>query len=91
MPNSFTDNVDKERFEYRVGDFVAFANYRQQNKTLFIDYVEAPKELRGTGAAGQLMKQVMESAKQQGLKVTPICSYAASWIGLHPEYSDSVL
>ena len=55
-PSAFTENAAKHRFEYRVGDQIAFANYRKNDGTLYIDYVEAPPELRGTGAASQLMQ-----------------------------------
>lgn len=76
----FSDNGARNRFEYKVGNATAFADYRREGDTLFIDYVEAPAELRGTGAAGRLMEKVMETAQQEGLKVVPICGYAASWM-----------
>ena len=44
--------------------------------------------LRGTGAAGRLMRGVMETARAEGLKVVPICSYASAWIRRHREYHD---
>ena len=80
MPASFTDNTRKSRFEYAVNDSIAFANYRREGSTLYIDRVEAPPELRGTGAAGHLMQQIMNFAKSENLKVVPICSYAVAWI-----------
>jgi uncharacterized protein len=90
--DSFSDNTAKSRFEYKVGDATAFADYRREGGTLFIDYVEAPVELRGTGAAGKLMEKIMETARQEELKVVPICGYAASWIrrnGAKPPSPDS--
>jgi len=76
----FTDNTLKSRFEYSVNNAMAFANYRREGATLFIDYVESPPELRGTGAAGKLMEHVMDAAQKENLTVVPICGYAAAWM-----------
>ena len=83
MDNPFTDNSKKNRFEYSMNGSIAFANYRHDGSTLYIDYVETPSELRGTGAAGKLMQYIMEFAQKENLKIIPICSYAASWMAQH--------
>lgn len=80
------DNKRLSRFERHVGDQVVFATYRQEGRTLYIDYVEAPKSLRGTGEAGSLMTDIMTHAQENGLKVFPICSYAVAWMRRHDEY-----
>jgi predicted GNAT family acetyltransferase len=85
---SFQDNADMSRFEYEQDGHTAFANYRKKNGVLHIDYVEAPEALRGTGAAGKLMSDVMDTARREKLKVIPLCGYAASWIKRHEEYAD---
>ena len=82
--SDFSDNKAQRRFEYKVGDLFAFADYRREGKTLFIDYVEAPPELRGTGAAGKLMEQIVVFAKTEQLEIEPICSYAVHWLRRHP-------
>jgi predicted GNAT family acetyltransferase len=83
MTENFTFNTDKSRYEYRIGDDTVIANIRKENNTLFIDYVEAPSALRGTGAAGRMMEQLVKIAKEEGLEITPICGYAASWLKRH--------
>ena len=85
MTDQFTNNTKTNRFEYHTGGATAFASYRKQGQTLFIDYVEAPPELRGTGAAGKLMQYIVDQAKQDKLSITPICSYAASWLKRHQQ------
>lgn len=81
MTGSFSYNSGAGRYEYHVGDAVAFARVRREGATLFIDYVEAPPALRGTGAAGKLMQHVMDMARAESVQeVVPICGYAASWI-----------
>jgi len=80
MSETFSDNAKESRYELNVGGNIAWADYRKQGKTLFIDHVEAPQSLRGTGAAGRLMKNVAETADKEGFSITPICGYAAAWL-----------
>lgn len=85
MDTQFSDNTDSHRFEYHTGGGVAFADYRRQDGTLYIDYVFAPPELRGTGAAGKLMEYIAVKARKEGLTIIPICGYAASWLRRHED------
>jgi len=90
MMEAMRDNPAQNRFELEVDGKVVYANYRRNGSTLYIPYVEAPPSLRGTGAAGRLMQGVMERARAEGLKVVPICSYAALWVRRHKEFHDVV-
>jgi predicted GNAT family acetyltransferase len=80
MTGTFADNAQTHRFEYTVEGAVVFAKYRRDETTLYIDYVEAPHELRGTGASGKLMQNIIDFARKEKLKVIPICGYAAAWM-----------
>jgi len=88
MTDELIDNTKQNRFEYHIENTVVFANYRRQGQKISIDYVEAPLQLRGSGAAGKLMHYIMERARQENLSVTPICGYAVSWLQRHSEYKD---
>jgi predicted GNAT family acetyltransferase len=83
MTGSFRDNVTQSRYEYQVDNHIAVAMYRKENNVLYIDYVEAPEALRGTGAAGRLMEYVVTTAQAENLRIVPICGYAASWLKRH--------
>ena len=85
---SVRDNRELHRFELPVVDRVVFADYRRQPGRLVITHVEAPPELRGTGAAGRLMDGVMRAARAEEAKVLPLCSYARAWMQRHPEHKD---
>ena len=82
------DNRHLQRFELPVDGQVVFADYRRQPGRLVITYVEAPPELRGTGAAGRLMQGVMQEVRLEGIKVLPLCPYAKAWMQRHPEFKD---
>ena len=77
------DNAPASRFELNVEGQIAYADYRIDNETLFIDYVMAPPALRGTGAAGRLMEGVMTAAADRGYAIVPVCGYAAAWMRRH--------
>ena len=85
------DNRAAGRLEMEEAGQVVFADYRRDGRRLFIDHVEAPVALRGTGAAGRLMKGVLERARADQVKVLPLCGYARAWMQRHPEYKDLAL
>jgi predicted GNAT family acetyltransferase len=88
--SAVVDNLEKSRFELEEQGLVAFADYRLDGGRLVIPHVEAPPALRGTGTAGRLMGGVLDEARRRGLKVVPVCPYAAAFIQRHPEYQDLV-
>ncbi len=84
---TITNKPAKSRYELVEDGHTAYADYRINGDIMSINYVFSPPELRGKGTAGRLMKGVMEDIRAQGLKATPVCGYAASWLQRHPEYS----
>lgn len=81
-------NASENRYERDFDGHTAYANIRKIDDVLYIDYVFAPPELRGTGAAGKLMSDLMAVVKDEGWKVKPICGYAASWLRKHEKEYD---
>ncbi len=84
------DNPSAGRFELDEAGLTAFADYRRTAGRLIIDHVEAPSALRGTGAAGRLIGGIAERARAEGMRITPLCGYAAAWLKRHPVYSDMI-
>ncbi len=82
------DNVRLGRFELAEQGEIAFADYRRSEGRLILPHVEAAPALRGTGAAGRLMEGVLTIARAEGLKVIPLCGYAAAYIRRHKEHQD---
>jgi hypothetical protein len=50
--------------------------------------VEAPRPLRGTGAADRLMHGIVAAARAEGRKLAPLCGYASAWLRRKKEYRD---
>lgn len=84
------DNHERRRFELEVDGQKVIADYRRSDNVFAVTHVEAPHALRGQGAAGALMKGMMELIKRDGLKIQPICPYAVRWLQRHPEYQDLI-
>lgn len=80
------DNRELSRYEMDQDGLTAYADYRLEGGRLFVDYVFAPPALRGAGAAGRLMAALAADARDRGLKITPICGYAAAWLRRSPEF-----
>jgi predicted GNAT family acetyltransferase len=77
------NNREQSRYEMDEEGLTSYADYRLQGERLYVDYVFAPPELRGTGAAGRLMAALTADARAHHLKITPICGYAAAWLRRH--------
>jgi predicted GNAT family acetyltransferase len=82
------DNQEQSRFELEENGFLAWANYRIRDGKHVIPHVEADLELRGTGAAGRLMQQIVEHARAAQLVIVPRCSFARIWFQRHPDAAD---
>jgi predicted GNAT family acetyltransferase len=78
------------RYEMDESGHTSYADYRKTGDRLYIDYVFSPVPLRGSGASGRLMAALSAEARDQGLKITPICGYAAAWLRRSAEFRDLV-
>lgn len=82
------DAPTRSRYELEAAGGLAYADYRREGGVLVIPYVYAEPALRGSGASGRLMEGVLARARAQGLKVAPVCGYAAAYIRRHREHHD---
>ncbi len=82
------DNKEESRFEREEKGLIAWAEYRIRDGKYLIPHVEAELPLRGTGAAGRLMADIVAYARKEQLVVVPRCSYARTWFDRHPEAQD---
>lgn len=88
MTDSLQDNTARQRYELDVGGELVFASYRRADGRLIITHVEAPPQLRGTGAADRFMRALVATVRASGEKIVPRCGYAAGWLQRHPENAD---
>jgi predicted GNAT family acetyltransferase len=88
MPDIVRDNKAQHRFEMSIGDDTAVAYYSLTPGVITFTHTEVPTALRGHGIASRLIRGVLETARAQGLKVVPRCSFVAAYMNQHPEFND---
>ena len=82
------DNKEESRFEREENGLRVWATYRVRDSQYQIPHVEADPPLRGTGAAGRLMQEIVEHARARQLVIVPRCPYARTWFARHLEAQD---
>lgn len=75
---TFAESEDKELLA--VATFVDSGD-----KTVNIDHTYVNPILRGQGVAGQMMEEVAQRLRREGLKATATCSYADTWLRKHAD------
>ncbi len=84
------DNAAASQYELDIDGEIVFARYKKADGVLTILWVEAPPALRGTGAAGKLMKLLAQEAVANGWRIVPVCGYAAAWLRRSPDFRSLV-
>jgi predicted GNAT family acetyltransferase len=81
-------NPNENRFETWVEGYLSKLDYIQDGKNFVITHVGVHPELRGQGLAGQLVEASLAYARQNALRVIPMCSYAAAYIRRNPQHAE---
>lgn len=76
------------RFSTTVDGQTCELTYRLSGNTMTITHTGVPSAVGGRGIAAELAKTAFETARSNGWKVVPACSYAAVYAQRHPEYAD---
>jgi len=80
-------NANGNRFEVRIGDLLAVAEYQIASGRMIFTHTFVPPELRGRKIAERLVSAGMEFARARGLRVVPQCSYVDVFLRRHPEFA----
>jgi predicted GNAT family acetyltransferase len=88
--SAIADNPTDHRFECTQDGHRAVLDYRMDGDRLILDHTGVPEELGGQGIGGRLVQAAIERARAEGLTVVPLCTYARSWIGKHPDETAGV-
>ena len=76
--------VGRQRFRAIVEGEACVAGYRLREGVMVIVHTEVAPRLNGRGIAGALVQAALDHAQAHGLKVNPVCSYAATYMHRHP-------
>ncbi|MFN6962254.1 MAG: GNAT family N-acetyltransferase [Pyrinomonadaceae bacterium] len=73
------------------GEWIAEMSYIKQGLgTIIIDHTEVDEKLRGQGVGEQLVKEAVEYARSNNIKIKPVCPYTRRVIDENADYQDVV-
>lgn len=81
---------DQQRFVTTEDGHEAQMIYEMRGDVMHLTHTLVPSAIGGRGIASNLVRDALDYAREQGLKVSPDCSYAEAWIRKHPDYSELV-
>lgn len=83
------DGPSGGRYTVTIDGHTAEMTYSKAGATrIIIDHTGVPDALRGKGAGQALVKQAVEDARADGIKIIPLCPFAKAQIEKHAEWQD---
>ena len=86
MPYVVVYDQDNHRFTVTKDGMTAELNYRMADREMIITHIGVPRPLEGRGIGSALAKAGLEYAREAGLTVVPVCSFARAYMDRNPEY-----
>ncbi len=92
MPPAIQHDRVARRFETCVEGMPCLLDYTLSAGlsagVMTITHTEVPAAVGGRGIAAALVQEALTTARAEGWKVVPACSYAAVWMQRHPACHD---
>lgn len=83
------DNPERHRFEIDLGDgSFAIAQYKLAAGKIMFTHTGVPEAHEGKGIGTTLIRFALDTARERGLKVIPICPFFAAYMQKHAEVQD---
>ena len=80
------NNTELHQFEMKVGDNLAFIEYRHHTGAITLIHTEVEPELEGKGAATAIIEKTLNYIEKNNFTVIPQCPLVAAYIKRHPEW-----
>ncbi len=88
-PIMLEEEGSKGRYVYRAEGHEAEMTFSKFGTSqIIIDHTGVPDAFRGKGVGLALVTRAVEDARRNGVKVRPLCPFAAAQFRRHPEWSD---
>ena len=81
-----THNEGEHTFEVWIDGHLSKLDYIQDANNFVITHVGVYPEHRGQGVAGKIVEAGLQYARENSLRVIPMCSYAAAYIRRNPKH-----
>jgi predicted GNAT family acetyltransferase len=79
-------NEKDNRFEMKVGEYIAFIKYKQVPGKIILIHTEVSPEMEGKGAATAIIEKTLNYIEQNNLKLKTFCPLVTAYIKRHPEW-----
>jgi predicted GNAT family acetyltransferase len=79
-------NAAESRFETWIEGQLSKLDYILDDDTIVMTHVGVYPEYRGQGVAGKLTQVALEYAKENSLRVIPMCPFIATYIHRNRQY-----
>jgi hypothetical protein len=84
-------DATRRRYEALLdGEPVGHATYTPAEGAVIIGHTEVDRRHEGRGVGAAIIEAALDDLRARGLKVLPLCSFAAAFVRRHPEYADLV-
>lgn len=82
------NNTAENRFEVSIDGQLAKLDYMMDGDIIVMTHVGVHPDQRGMGIAGKITQVALDYAKENSLRVIPMCSYIAAYIRRNPQYME---
>ena len=82
------NNESENRFEVWIEGYLSKLEYIKDGKNFVITHVGVYPGHRGQGVAAKIVEAGLQYAKENSLRVVPMCSYAAAYIRRNPQHME---
>jgi predicted GNAT family acetyltransferase len=81
------DRPEQHRFEIVADGTVAgFVDYQLRGDSIMFTHTQVDEAYEGKGLGSVLVRHALDSSRERGLAVLPLCPFVRSWISRHPDY-----
>lgn len=85
MNPSIEHLLHQSRFQAAIEGRTCELDYQVRDGVMTITHTGVPAPLGGRGIAAALTAAALTYAREHGLKVQPVCSYARAYMQRHPD------
>lgn len=78
----------QHRFEWTEEGHLCVLDYTLNSGVAAFTHTGVPRPVEGRGIAADLVRTGLDTARERGWRVDPVCSYVAAFMRRHPEYQD---
>ncbi|MFA7669194.1 MAG: GNAT family N-acetyltransferase [Burkholderiaceae bacterium] len=80
MSRSIEHNIAEKRFQWLEDGQLCVLDYELHGGVMNITHTGVPEAVGGRGIAADLAKAALDTARAEGWKVRPLCSYVDAWM-----------